>query len=134
MRLFIKKFLLLFVFLPEVLFAETDQFGISLVAERLIFGAEFITRLLFVICIAMGIALIVMSVTFYRAHRFNPKMIPLGKPVMYLILGLAIASIPFLEHFVGGTGNPLVLKNKNVPEHKRQIYDIDAPLEYQKQR
>jgi len=99
------------------------------VAGRLIVGADFLTRLMLAACIAIGLTLVILSITYFRGHRFNPKLVPLGKPVIYLVLGLIVFTIPFLGKLFGETGSILDLKKKEATLESCRT-DIDTPLEF----
>jgi hypothetical protein len=89
--------------------------------------AKVLTNLLWVACVLIAISLVILSFIFYRAHRFNPKMVPLGKPIMYLVLGIAVGCVPFLDKIFMETGSPHEQTKKNQPI-ETVIMDIDAPL------
>lgn len=100
------------------------------IAENFLVGSDAITRLALAVCIVVSAAMFVLGITHYRAHRENPKMVPLGKPVMYIVLGFCLVMIPFFGKIFGKTGSILELKNKRENAEANCPIDIDAPLEF----
>ncbi len=146
-----KKIILIFcaVFSTSALCSDCGP-TIASVSNVLFEGVDIVTRFMHVICIVVGAMLLVMSITFYAAHRHNPKYVPLDRPVAYLVLALIIMSIPFWSKFAGKTLSTVDMKEKqekpiklydidaptkrvpkiNVPQKGTAVYDIDAPLEW----
>ncbi len=115
--------------IAELAWAEhANAPNLGVVAERLTVGANVITQVMLGICIVMGIGFLGLSFVHYKGHRQNPKLIPLGKPVMYVVLGLVLLCIPFLEEFLGDTGRSLLEKDKKKQTSSVIVQDIDAPL------
>jgi len=81
------------------------------IANNILFGATFVTDFLHGICLVMGTGFIIYALIAYRTHRQNPKLMPLDRPIIYLVLGLVLAAIPFLDYFLGETGNQFVKKS-----------------------
>lgn len=100
------------------------------IANNLIFGANVLTDFLHATCILIGVGFMIYSVVSYRNHRLNPKMVPLDRPVVYLLLGLVLAALPFLGYILEhATGETHVHRHHS---HRPSIYydhDIDEPLE-----
>lgn len=101
--------------------------SIATVANTLTVGTNIMSNIMLGACVIVGISLIVLAGVHYKAHRFNPKLTPLSKPIMYIALGLCLLAIPFLEQFVGHTGRSAakIIEQKSNP---KPCYDIDAPL------
>jgi hypothetical protein len=64
-------------------------------SDTLTFGANILTKLMWAACIITGIVMIAASFTQFQIHRYNPKLVPLTTPVLYLILGVMAIAIPF---------------------------------------
>lgn len=101
--------------------------SIATIAGNITFGSNLLSRFMHFVCMVMGAGFFIMAFMQYRAHRDNPKFVPLGRPIMYLVLALVLFSIPFLGEIFGAStssGKDLEKsKNKNV-----YYNDIDAPL------
>lgn len=102
--------------------------SLGAIAEHLVVGTGIVTRLMWVICFAVGLSFIMMSFSFYKAHRFNPRMVPISKPILYLVLGFCLLAIPFLNRVFGETGSVFDYEKKSHETSGLQIHDIDAPL------
>jgi len=114
----------------DLAWAKTEETNLNLgiIAERVHVAGEMVARLMVAVCVVMGITMICFAFFHYRTHRINPKLVPLGKPVMYLVLGLVILAIPFAEEILGKTGRSHVLEAKKQKETLHTPVDIDAPL------
>lgn len=114
----------------------TEEHSIPTVGERLMSFTDVLTRLMLVACFVVGVGFIFVAILQYQTHRRNPKFVPLDKPVWYLILGLLLIGIIFLEEiFGGGTGSILKLKQHETNQaiHNYQ-HNLDAPLEHSPKR
>lgn len=111
-------------------YAAEPQSSIGSVAENLVVGAGALTHFLHFVCVVAGLSLIVLSFSLYRAHRFNPKYVPLDKPIMYLVFGIILIAVPFFGEIFGETGSPEYLERKEAREKGIQTNDIDAPLNW----
>jgi len=118
----------LFFLAENIWAADSKTPTIGAVAETLTKGFDLVTYLMLGVCILMGISLIAIAFINYKAHRLNPKLVPLGRPVMFLILGLFLLSVPFFEEYLGETGRSAVQKSKK-QTNRNAVVDIDAPLE-----
>jgi len=49
------------------------------------------------LCILVGFCLLVTAISFYKAHRFNPKFMPLEKPIIIAFLGIVLIVLPFFK-------------------------------------
>lgn len=65
------------------------------ISGTLTFGADILVKMMWAACIITGIVLIAASFTQFQIHRYNPKLVPLTTPVLYLILGVVAIGIPF---------------------------------------
>lgn len=97
------------------------------IAQTLISGTDFVTRIALAAAIIMGAGFIVFSITSYLQHRRNPKLVPLDRPVLYLVIGICLCFLPHLGKFVGETHSTLDLKKKKAVA-TYTYSDIDAPL------
>ena len=114
----------------DLLFAEKSELPtVGEIANKLIIGTDFVTKFVLVVCIVVGAILIVTSVTYFRGHYHNPKMVPLDRPIIYLILGLALFFIPFLGEIFVPTTSTIDMKKKEEKAAAAYSIDIDAPLE-----
>lgn len=105
----------------------TDVPNLGQVAEVLINGTDFVTRLLIVACFVIGIGLVIVGILMYQSHRRNPKFVPLDRVIMYVILGLLVLGIPFLGQIIAPTSSTIDIKKQQSSKH--HVQDIDAPLE-----
>lgn len=119
--------LILFGVLLSSLCFGSDVPTIGSIADKLTIGTDLLTRFMVAVCIVMGVGLIITGLTLYKAHRNNPKFVPLDRPVMYAVLGLLVILIPFLGEIFGPTGSSLDLKKRQAAESCPT--NIDAPLE-----
>lgn len=99
------------------------------IAEKMIVGTEFLTRLVLGVCISIGIILILSSLASFRAHFRNPKFQPLDRPFFLFVFGAILLAIPFLGKIFAPTGSVLELK-REVSQKRTAPVDIDAPLEF----
>jgi hypothetical protein len=99
------------------------------IAEKFLVGSDFITRFALIVCVSVGIIMFILGITHFRGHRENPKMVPLGRPVMYVVLGFCLVMVPFFESIFGQTGSILEIKKKEQAPLVCPV-DIDAPLEF----
>lgn len=83
----------LFFFTNAVFAAKGDSFG-SL-ARDFMGPADTITKLVHLVCIIVGIILLFMSISMFKASRFNPKFVPLERPIIIAILGIFLLALPF---------------------------------------
>lgn len=88
--------------------AEAKSFGE--IAGNLLSGAILLTDFLHAVCLALGIGFVIYSFVTYQTHRQNPKLMPLDRPIIYLVLGLVLIAIPFLDYLLGQTGSGLIHK------------------------
>ena len=65
------------------------------ISGTLTIGADIIVKMMWAACIITGIVLIAASFTQFQIHRYNPKLVPLTTPILYLILGVIAIAIPF---------------------------------------
>lgn len=114
--------------LDSVFAAEQPSLGS--VAESLIIGTDAVTRLLHVVSIVMGCFLFIMAFSLIRAHRSNPKFIPLERPIIYMVLAVVLMAIPFFGKIFMPTGSTIDLQKQEECGHGVQIQDIDAPLDW----
>jgi hypothetical protein len=114
--------------------------GVALgtMANTLLVGGGILTKLMWAVCILVGIALIAAAFTQFQIHRRNPKLVPLMTPILYLILGIVAIAIPFIgqvEGFLskghlgmrGATAQPATPRPA-APGKQYDPNDIDAPI------
>lgn len=123
--------------------AAAEGVALGDMANTLLVGGGILTKLMWAVCIIVGIALIAAAFTQFQIHRRNPKLVPLTTPVLYLILGIVAIAIPFagqVEGFLSGgtkglgSGNapaarvvpPAATPGK--PAKQYDPNDIDAPI------
>jgi hypothetical protein len=99
--------------------------SIEELAYTLIHGIDIMTHALHAASIVIAMVLWVMAVGLWRAHRSNPKYVPLGKPLIYLFLGFILFGIPFCNLLFQSTGSPMDLQQ----QASVHMLGIDAPLE-----
>lgn len=100
---------------------------IATVANTLTAGTHILSNILLAACIITGISLLAMGFVYLKAHRHNPKLVPLSKPFLYWALALCLFAIPLLEKYVGMTGRSAVKQVQKA--QKAECMDIDAPLQ-----
>lgn len=120
-------YLMLFVMFSRTLLATAS---LGEVSTTLIAGGSILYKLIWAVCIVVGIALIAASFVQFQIHRNNPKLAPLATPVLYLILGIAAIALPFIDQFKGFLSHGVQgVKSSAAPSSKNINYnDIDAPL------
>jgi hypothetical protein len=113
--------------------------SIENIANTLVDGVDLVTHFAHAASIIVGVVLLVMAVTLFKAHRYNPKYVPLEKPIVYVLLGAVLVSLPFFNILFGSTGSSLDLKQQSAaraqsallsdePAMLATMVDIDAPL------
>ena len=126
-RIFLKSAILLLALTVVLPISAAEPLSIASIAGNLIYGTNLLTRFMHFVCIIMGAGFFIMAFMQYRAHRDNPKFVPLGRPIMYIVLSLILFAIPFLgKLFSATTGSAKDLEKQRV----KGVYhhDIDAPL------
>ncbi len=107
-----------------------EKLNLGDVANSLIVGTDFVTRLLHIASIATGAFLFIMAFSLLRSHRTNPKFIPLDRPIIYMCLGVILIALPFYGKLFTLTGSTIDLKKKEEYAIGVQPQDIDAPLDW----
>lgn len=103
------------------------------IANNLISSAELVTGLLHAACIALGVGFTLYALIAYRNHHNNPKLTPLDRPIIYLVLGITLTAIPFLGHILEyDTGRAAVHKqgshgSGNNSDIDDLYHDLDRP-------
>ena len=121
--------LLMFLLILDSAFA-TEKPTLGSIADSLVVGTDAVTRLLHFASIVVGCFLFIMAVSLFRAHRSNPKFIPLERPIIYLFLGIILVALPFYGKIFMPTGSTLDLRAQEERAMGVQSDDIDAPLEW----
>lgn len=102
------------------------------VVTSLLLGGSILSKLMWAVCIVVGVALIAAAFTQFQIHRRNPKLVPLTTPVLYLILGICAIALPFAGQFQGflSSGEQGVKGAPAAPttKHVYDPNDIDAPI------
>ncbi len=131
-RLNIKRIIILLSILLLILDSvfAAEQPSLGSVAESLIIGTDAVTRLLHFVSLVMGCFLFIMAFSLLRAHRSNPKFIPLERPIIYMVLAVVLMALPFFGKIFIPTGSTIDLKKQEEYGHGVQIQDIDAPLDW----
>jgi len=114
----------------ELAFAIPKHPTVGEIAKDLMVGAGVVTQIMHVVCIGLGVLLCILSIFFYKAHRENPKFVPLDRPILYLILGLVLIAVPFLGKILAPTGSILDMQRREAEENRLKLQDIDAPLHW----
>tara|TARA_R110002110_G_scaffold400317_1_gene616632 strand:+ start:52153 stop:52686 length:534 start_codon:yes stop_codon:yes gene_type:complete len=98
------KFLQLFLLLlfPVSVFADPS---IGSISEDLMGPTAILTKMVLVACYMVGVGLIIFSLAQYKQHRQNPKLVPLGTPIILFILGVVALLIPYVSVSTGETGS-----------------------------
>jgi hypothetical protein len=71
--------------------------NIGQIANDLIPTADVVIRVAHWLCILVGFCLLATAVSFYKAHRFNPKFMPLERPIIIAFLGIVLIVLPFFK-------------------------------------
>lgn len=102
------------------------------VVGTLLVGGDVLSKLMWAVCIVVGVALIAAAFTQFQIHRRNPKLVPLTTPVLYLVLGICAIALPFVGQLKGflSQGQQGVKGEPAAPTVKRNYNpnDIDAPI------
>ncbi len=99
--------------------------SIENVAHTMINGVDIVVHALHAVSVLIGIVLWVMAIGLWRAHRYNPKYVPLDKPLIYILLGFILIGVPFVNKLFGPTASGMDSKQQVAVQ---QQLDIDAPL------
>lgn len=121
--------LLMFLLILDSAFA-TEKPTLGSIADLLVVGTDAVTRLLHFASIVVGCFLFIMAFSLFRAHRLNPKFVPLERPIIYVFLGVILVALPFYGKIFMPTGSTLDLKAQEERAMGVQSNDIDAPLEW----
>lgn len=110
-----------------------DGVPLSDVVSTLLVGGGVLSKLMWAVCIVVGVALIAAAFTQFQIHRRNPKLVPLATPILYLILGILAIAVPFIGQVKGfmSPGVQGVKGSPAPPPTTKQNYnpnDIDAPI------
>lgn len=112
--------------------AASDGVPLSDVVGTMLVGGDVLSKLMWAVCIVVGVALIAAAFTQFQIHRRNPKLVPLTTPVLYLILGICAIALPFIGQIKGflSEGQQGVKGEPAAPVTKRNYNpnDIDAPI------
>jgi hypothetical protein len=120
---------IMLVFLGLTLNGSVHAESIENIANNLIYGADIVTKSFHAICIIVGVLLWIIAGSLYKAHRQNPKYVPLDRPVVYVILGFVLILIPFLNVVFGPTGSSIDLEKKETILQDGKTLDPDEPIE-----
>jgi hypothetical protein len=93
--------------------------SIGQLASDLLPAAEVLTRLIHWLCIVVGVCLLVTAISFYQAHRFNPKFMPLERPIIIALLGIVLIALPFYKKIF----LPVEVKKVVIPAEKTHQYE-----------
>lgn len=110
-----------FAILSDIALAKNSSTTLSNIAGKLSFGAGIMAHIMWAACIIVGIILIAAAFSQYQIHRYNPKFVPLGIPITYLLLGLIALTIPFLEYLSGIEKDDSVERPKQPPAYYTDI-------------
>lgn len=119
------------IFLSSYVVHAEEGTRLADVVSTFMFGTDIIVKLMWAVCIVVGLALIAAAFTQFQIHRRNPKIVPLATPILYLILGIAAIAIPFLGQSHGFLSSPPAQSVRSSPVPSQQSAnpnDIDAPL------
>jgi hypothetical protein len=88
----------LFFFVSTWAYAERAPMGPSLgdMANAAMEPVTVFTKVMFSLCYVIGVTLIVGSFIQYKEHRANPVYMPINRPIIMCILGLALVAVPFI--------------------------------------
>lgn len=98
-------------------------------ANQLIIGTDTVTKLVLAACFVVGGILVVSAIGQFRSHYFSPKMVPLDRPIIYLLLGMALFFVPFLGDIFVPTSSTIDARKQQESARVCPV-DIDAPLEF----
>lgn len=110
--------------------SAAEHTTIGSVADSLLTKTDAVTRLVHFVSIIVGCFLFIMAISLFRAHRSNPKFVPLERPVIYMLLGLVLVVLPFYREIFLPTEGANDLKKQEARALGVQLQDIDAPLEW----
>jgi len=121
--------LLIFLLMLDSTFAS-DKPSLGSIADSLTIGTHVVTRLMHFVSIVVGCFLFIMAFSLFRAHRSNPKFVPLERPIIYMFLGLILVVLPFFGKIFMPTGSTFEVREQEKRALGVQSQDIDAPLEW----
>ena len=109
---------------------------IGQIADNLLPTAETLIHVAHWLCIIVGFCLLVTAISFYKAHRFNPKFVPLERPIIIAFLGIVLIALPFFKKiFLPSDFKKVIIPADQIhqPEDKNNLYhyhplNIDEPL------
>ena len=110
-------------FSTNLVFARERSVSLGEVAGNIYGNASILMRVMWAACIIVGIVLIITAFTQFQTHKKNPKLVTLGQPVTYFILGLIALGIPFAERILN-------LEDANTEEEQvdTEYIDLDKKL------
>lgn len=103
---------------------------VSDIAFNLIDIMTFVSSLLTVISISVGVWLLISALSFYKIHRSTPKAVPLWQPFGFVLFGLALIGLPFVGDFVGGTSDPNPDRTQAAEARQKKIDDKRCKKKY----
>ena len=79
--------------------ASTSLWAVTLgeASDNLFGPLAVITKLVVLVCYAVGVAFCIGALMQYRQHRRNPKLVPLTTPVLLIILGGMALLLPYFS-------------------------------------
>lgn len=130
------KHLLTLIFGLGTATTASAEVPLSEIVQTILAGGTILSKLMWAVCIVVGIALIAAAFTQFQIHRRNPKLVPLATPVLYLILGIISIAIPFVGQIRGFLGPPAPSVKSSAapvppagqPPGGYDPNDIDAPI------
>jgi hypothetical protein len=99
--------------LPQLAFAESSA-GVGDMAENLLVPTAIVTKLVLIACYVIGFIFVFMAMAQYKIHRQSPKLVPLGTPIILLILGIVALLVPYTTN-LGNTGKAEAEVDKGTP-------------------
>jgi len=81
----------------QVTYAQDSSLGG--LAQNILGPFSAMGKIMMAVCIVGGVGFILGSVVQYKAHRENPTQVRISTPLLLLILGIALVSLPFLGKY-----------------------------------
>jgi len=96
---------------PTVVLANTNSFG--QIADNIFGPVELVTQIMLATSYVAGAALVLFGLLQFKAHRVNPKMVPITMPFVLIISGLLLLALPKVSTKQGWSFAATVQKNDN---------------------
>lgn len=131
LQIFRMVFLINVVYFICLSTANAEALTFGSMANDLTIGVGVFTKIIHLVCFIMSLVFVVMAASLFRAHRTNPKYVPLDRPILYVVIAFILFGIPFLGSYFVKSGS-LSYEQGPIKDQAQvvQVQDIDAPLNW----